>query len=339
MSSEVWQRRLERLWYRDTAPPLLRPLSRLFAGLQALRRHAYRAGWLQRESIAAPVVVVGNLVVGGSGKTPVVLALAEHCRAAGWRPGIVSRGHGARDNRRPRLVTPDDDAAQVGDEPLLLARRSGVPVCIGRDRAAAARRLLAQGVDLVLADDGLQHYRLARDVEIVVIDGERRFGNGWLLPAGPLREPLTRLAEADLVLVNGPAGGEAGFELLPVAWQRLGDGRRVEPEAFAGQAALALAGIGNPARFFASLRRLQIRAQPLPLPDHGRIEPRRLERPAGMPLLMTEKDAVKYLGENLQNTWYLIVKTEFNDLAKQALARLFDDLRPAAAGALEQPAT
>ncbi len=334
MNSSALRRWLEQAWYAESAPLLLRPFSHAFGLLVRLRQQAYRAGWLRRHSIEVPVIVVGNLVAGGAGKTPVVAALADRCREAGWRPGIVSRGYAASDNRRPQLVAPDADAAEVGDEPLLLARRTGLPVCIGRDRVAAVRRLLSTGVDLVLADDGLQHYRLARDLEVVVIDGCRRLGNGWLLPAGPLREPASRLPQADLVLVNGPAVGEAGFELVPAGWARLGDGQRRPPQAFAGQEALAIAGIGNPQRFYATLRSLGVTPRPIPVPDHGRVALGELAESTDLPLLMTEKDAVKYSSNNLYNAWYLIVNTKFNAIADRLISAALGQLpRPASASA------
>ncbi|MEE4163274.1 MAG: tetraacyldisaccharide 4'-kinase, partial [Woeseiaceae bacterium] len=197
---------LQRAWY-ERAPGyrLLIPLSLVYAAVISLRRALYRLGIFGSERLPVPVVVVGNIVAGGAGKTPVTLFLAEALSAAGFRPGIVSRGYGRADDRRLVAVTATSRAADVGDEPLLLARRSGCPVVVGRDRVAAGRMLVEQGVDVVIADDGLQHYRLERDAEICVVDGSRLLGNGWLLPAGPLREPRARLGRVDMILLNGGA--------------------------------------------------------------------------------------------------------------------------------------
>jgi len=197
---------LQRAWY-ERAPGyrLLIPLSLLYAAVISLRRTLYRLGILHSERLPVPVVVVGNIVAGGAGKTPVTLFLARALSAAGFHPGIVSRGYGREDDRRLVAVTATSRATDVGDEPLLLARRSGCPVVVGRDRVAAGRMLVEHGVDVVIADDGLQHYRLERDAEVCVVDGSRLLGNGWLLPAGPLREPRGRLGSVDMVLLNGGA--------------------------------------------------------------------------------------------------------------------------------------
>jgi len=291
----------QRLWYGGS--PLLRPLAWPLLPLAVLfrfgvlaRRLAYRSGLLRVHRLGVPVLVVGNITVGGTGKTPVTGWLAGVCRAAGFRPGIVSRGYGGQATPEPRLVGPDDDAAAVGDEPLLLRRQTGVPVCIHPDRVAAGRRLVAEGVDLVIADDGLQHYRLHRDLELVVLDGERRLGNGWPLPAGPLRESAGRLRAADLALVNGgqAASGEFPFEAR-IARLRLLDGSATGAlDILRGQAVRAVAGIGNPGRFHAELAAAGLGVEIVPVPDHGRVDLPALARQGTVPIVMTEKDAVKY---------------------------------------------
>lgn len=298
------QRWLEARWWRQApVPAWLAALSRLYAW-QAARR-ARRAA-ARATALPVPVLVVGNLTVGGSGKTPVVIALAEALRARGWRPGVVSRGYGGA-ARGCRVVPADGDPALFGDEPVLIARRTGVPVVVGRDRVAAARRLLdGGGVDLVLADDGLQHHRLARDVEVCVVDGRRRFGNGRLLPAGPLREPLARLAGVDLVLANGPAQeGEEAFTLAPADPWRLADGQRRPLAGFAGRPVHAVAGIGDPARFFDTLRGQGLTVIEHPFPDHHRYRRGELAFDDGLPVLMTEKDAVKCLAFAAPD-WYAL---------------------------------
>ena len=275
---------------------MLLPFTALFRVLVGTRRFAYQAGWLRTQRLSVPVIVVGNLTAGGTGKTPVTAWLVEFCRAAGFRPGIVSRGYGGRPSMAPRLVSPADDAADVGDEPLLLCRQTGAPVCVHPDRVAAGRRLLELGVDVVIADDGLQHYRLHRDLEIAVLDGERRLGNGFLLPAGPLREPAARLQSVDLVLVNGGVAraGEYYLESRIGGLRALGGGAECALEALRGQAVRTVAGIGNPARFHAQLAAVGLRIQPIRVPDHGRVDLATLCRDSDVPIIMTEKDAVKY---------------------------------------------
>jgi tetraacyldisaccharide 4'-kinase len=303
---------LDRCWYgRAPESLLLLPLAFLFAMVTALRRQLYRWGWLASVRLPVPVVVVGNLTVGGSGKTPLVLWLIDQLRAAGLHPGVVSRGYGGNlEGIAP--VGPDSDPAAVGDEPVLIARRAGCPVWVGRRRAAAAHSLLAAQpeVDVVIADDGLQHYALARDLEIVVVDGQRGFGNGRLLPAGPLREPVSRLREVDALVVNG--GGAGAFHQPgPVFDMRL-SGRRFwnlrnpnqerDADAFRDETPQAVAGIGNPQRFFVHLEALGLRVIPHPFPDHHAFVPGDL--PAGT-VLMTEKDAVKCAAWAPADTWAL----------------------------------
>ncbi|MEO7385872.1 MAG: tetraacyldisaccharide 4'-kinase [Gammaproteobacteria bacterium] len=288
---------LQALWYGGSPLAwLLLPLAGLFAVGMAARRYAYRRCWLRVEKIGVPVIVVGNISVGGTGKTPVTGWLAGLCREAGLRPGIVSRGYGGRPSVEPRMVSPEDEAADVGDEPLLLRRQTGVPVCVHPDRVAAGRRLVAEGVDVVIADDGLQHYRLHRDLEIAVLDGERRLGNGWLLPAGPLRERAARLRTVDLVLVNGgvPGAGEYGLETTIGGLRLLDGSAHGTLELLRGQAVRVVAGIGNPGRFHAQLAAAGLRVQPVAVPDHGRVDLAALARDSAVPIVMTEKDAVKY---------------------------------------------
>lgn len=314
-----------RRWYGHRPAGYLRPLAFLYGLIVAARRAAYRSGLLRSHRLGVPVIVVGNLTVGGTGKTPVVAWLARQLRAAGHRPGIVSRGYGGRAGRGPQLVSTTDAAELVGDEPLLLAREAGVPVCVGSDRVAAARRLLAEGVDLIIADDGLQHLRLARDLEIVVLDGGRRLGNGALLPAGPLREPARRLAEVDFVLVNGEGAGpgETAFRLEAGDALRLDGGESRPVKAFAGQRVRVVAGIGNPGRFLRDLAARGIDAEPVPVADHGRVDLAALLAADPGPILMTSKDAVKYPSFPSANAWVVPVETSLpQSFASAVLARL-----------------
>jgi tetraacyldisaccharide 4'-kinase len=313
MSSTSAARRIEQLWYSDTSWSLsLQPLAWVFSMGVAARRWAYRRGVLRSQRIGVPVIVVGNITVGGTGKTPLVGWLVGRLKAEGFRPAIASRGYGGRPQASPASVTVDSAAEQVGDEPLLLSRLTGVPVAVCPDRVAAARQLVAGGADVIVADDGLQHYALARDFEIVVIDGVRRLGNDRMLPAGPLREPAERLREADLVMVNGGAtgAGELGFTLRhgdAVALQ--GDSRRSLYD-FAGLDAWVVAGIGHPERFLAELRNSGLRPNAVNVPDHGRVDLGSIRARSDWPILMTAKDAVKYEHDNCPDAWYVPVEVE-----------------------------
>lgn len=294
---------LLRAWYPapdDHGPAwmvVLRPLSRLFCLLAQWRRQIQRK---QQHPLPVPVIVVGNLAVGGTGKTPLLAALASAMVARGLRIGIISRGYGGSHAGPPRSVEPDDTATEVGDEPLWLARRTGCPVVIGRDRPAAAMALCnSTTVDVILSDDGLQHYALPRAAEVVVIDGQRGLGNGQCLPAGPLREPPSRLAEVTLVVVNGDTpttfrADQLVTRLVPEAWVRVSDGARLPLDHLPpGSRVHAVAGIGNPARFFATLRELGLTVIEHPLPDHHPFTAADFAVGDGLPVVMTEKDAVK----------------------------------------------
>lgn len=330
---------LQALWYRPRPPPLwLRPLSAAFGAIIALRRAAYAHGWLKAQRIGLPVIIVGNLTVGGSGKTPLTAWIAGQLRAAGFAPGIVLRGYGGSLSARGEtaLVETDSDPAEVGDEALLLRRRTGVPVAVGADRVRAARLLLARRVDVVVADDGLQHLALARDVELVVLDGERGTGNGWLLPAGPLREPAARLALADAVIVNGPgrvwqsvATGPVSIPLRrPPVLMRLrgehllaadGTDRALSLSRLAGCRVHAIAGIGHPQRFFSQLRAAGLDPVEHAFPDHHDFVVADLRFDEDLPVLMTEKDAVKCASLAGENCWFLPVEAEFEASGAAAL--------------------
>ncbi len=292
-----------RWWYEDQPVPLAaRLLSGLYGGAIHLRRSLYRQGLLGHSRIAAPVVVIGNLIAGGSGKTPLTIALVERLRAEGWTPGVATRGYGRDDAQRAQWIEHDSDPATGGDEPVLIARRTGAKVRADRNRVAAADALVAIGCDIIVSDDGLQHYRLVRDVEIEVVDGRRRYGNGLLLPAGPLREPVVRGAACDFRVVNLPPAGDddasAGFGEWPM--RLLADralpvlGGRAQPlSAYVGQRVHAVAGIGDPERFFAMLRALGIAIVPHAFADHHRYVAADFQFGSDLPVLMTEKDAVK----------------------------------------------
>ncbi|HJP97207.1 MAG TPA: tetraacyldisaccharide 4'-kinase, partial [Rhodanobacteraceae bacterium] len=294
-------------WYEPSAPPAwwTLPLTAFYGGVVRLRRRLYRGGVLRSQRLPVPVVVVGNIVAGGAGKTPLVIAMVEALRTRGWKPGVVSRGYGGSATG-PRLLSAQPDPSVAGDEPALIATRTSMPVAIGADRSAAAMLLVDEGVDVIVADDGLQHYALRRDVEICVVDGARRLGNGRLLPAGPLREPAARLREVDFVVCNGgePRAGEIPMRLMLGDAVSIADpGGRKQLAAFAGARAHAVAGIGNPARFFGSLRETGIDAVVHAFPDHHSYAPGDLAFGDDLPVLMTEKDAVKCRGFARTNWW------------------------------------
>ena len=305
--------RLQRLWFAPRGPldaivgTLLRPIGRLVGAIASDRRERIARGKLADRAGTRPaVVVVGNLTVGGAGKTPLLIALARSLGERGWRPGVLARGYrSAAERQPPRRVDADDDAAQVGDEPLLVARRTGCPVVVGADRAAALRTLIATApdCDLVLSDDGLQHERLPRDLELAVFDA-RGAGNGRCLPAGPLREPLRGALLMDALVLNGPDAHVPLVHsrvfrctIVPTGFVSLDGARSWAPQDFArdvGDAPLdAIAGIGAPRRFFDTLASLGLAPREHPLPDHATIDPAWLATLPGHLLIMTEKDAVK----------------------------------------------
>jgi tetraacyldisaccharide 4'-kinase len=291
-------------WYDGARVPFgARLLSGLYGRIVAARQALYARDWLRTVRVARPVLVVGNLVAGGTGKTPLTLAIVERLRAEGFRPGVATRGYGRRAAGTALWVGADSDPAVGGDEPVLLARRTGVPIRADRDRVAAAQALIAEGCDVVVCDDGLQHYRLARDVEIEVLDARRRHGNGLLLPAGPLREPPARAQRCDFRVVNfgvtdTVASDALGFGEWPMRLQAvratpLRGARMRDLSAFAGQRVHAVAGIGDPERFFATLRAAGIGVVPHAFPDHHAFAAADLQFGSDLPVLMTEKDAVK----------------------------------------------
>lgn len=305
---------LNRIWYEGEPPPWwLSALVPLYRAGNRLDR------WYQRRNSPksldqAFIIVVGNLTAGGSGKTPLVAKLCRILKQAGFNPGVVSRGYG-RSDRSLRLVSQGSDPDEVGDEPLLLARQTGVPVVVSANRCEATEKLIAMGVDVVISDDGLQHYRLPRNLEICVVDGQRQFGNRRLLPAGPLREPLSRLDTVDYIVVNGEScdqeetEGATTMSLHGNILSSLRDGQKWRLAQFAGCSVNAVAGIGNPERFFSLLEQARIRVHRFPFPDHHVFSANDFESmDADLPVLMTEKDAVKCQSLELKNAWSLAVE-------------------------------
>lgn len=365
----AWHRRAARaalhVWYGDSAWrwPLW-PLAALFRGLVAARAAAYRAGVKRSVRLPVPVVVVGNVTVGGTGKTPFVIWLARELAARGHSPGIVTRGYRGNAVRTPHRVTPVSSADDAGDEPVLLAVRTARPVVAAADRVAAAEALLAEApdVDVLLSDDGLQHYRLARAFEIAVVDSVRGFGNGLCLPAGPLREPVARLATVDAVVVNDGGGGAredassdragalrgipGGVLRVPMTLTvtrvyRVADGAETSLEAFAGRTVHAVAGIGDPERFFRMLERVGIDVLRHPLPDHARLRAEDLPREPAVPVLVTEKDAVKLRGAAPADVWCVAVDAVVGAAEGERLVSAIEAvmLAHARAGADHRPRT
>ena len=326
---EAW---LTRRWYGTSASPVLRPFGRLYGAAVCARRSAYRRGWLAVRRVAVPVVVVGNLTAGGTGKTPLTIWLATRLAQRGIAVGLVSRGYG-RDSGRLRLLGADSSWREVGDEPLLLYRRTGCATAVARDRAAAAAALVERGAGLIVADDGLQHLSLARACEIAVMDGARGFGNGRLLPAGPLREPPGRLATVDAIVINGApehaslgAGGMLPgvvlhMSLVPGEARRLVSGERRPLESFRGPVH-AVAAIGHPERFFRELAARGLDPIRHPFPDHRPLGAAELDFGDDRAVLMTEKDAVKCAELADPRLWCVPVEARFSDADSQRLMEL-----------------
>ncbi|MGR9051581.1 MAG: tetraacyldisaccharide 4'-kinase [Gammaproteobacteria bacterium] len=301
---------LEKIWYQDaSAGYWLRPIGRLYRHVAVFRRYLYLNGWLRQRRLPVPVVIVGNITVGGTGKTPLIILLAQRLKTEGFKPGIVSRGYRGSAGDRPQAVTATSSVDRVGDEALLIQRHTGCPMAVSPKRAAAAEWLLnREACDVILSDDGLQHYALARDIEIAVVDGDRQCGNGLCLPAGPLREPPERLNEVDLVVVNGGDGRDGRF---PMALEgriavNLVSGAERPLREFSG-GCHAVAGIGHPGRFFRMLETTGLACINHAFPDHHPFRAEDLEFDE-QPVLMTEKDAVKCTAFARPNHWFVPVE-------------------------------
>ena len=319
------EKKLNEIWYGGKPAPFwlkgLVPLYKAGNRLDRWWQMRKRPGDLE----SALIIIVGNITVGGSGKTPLVIRLCQILREAGFRPAVISRGYGRKEGGL-RLVSPASDAGVVGDEPLLISQKAGVPVIVSSDRCKAARTLLKKQIDVIISDDGLQHYRLPRAIEICVIDGSRGFGNGLLIPAGPLREPLERLATVDHIVVNGESSAlseelETTTMALAAGLLRSLDGRQSwRLPQFAGCRANAVAGIGNPDRFFELLRQARIKVIEYAFPDHHGFTRTDFENmDPSLPILMTEKDAVKCRSLGLGNAWSLSVDAMLPPDWEQAL--------------------
>ena len=334
---------LHRIWYEGAASyQVLLPLSGLYWLLITVRRCLYQMGLLGRWHASVPVIVVGNITVGGTGKTPITIWLSRELRERGFSPGIVSRGYGGSKAPSSMRVDSASDPMVVGDEPVLLARRTDCPVVVDANRARAAQMLVDDGVDVIISDDGLQHYRLLRTYEICVIDGARGLGNRLLLPAGPMRETIDRLGEVDQVLINGRISdankdlsvveqNAIQFELLATEVRRLNGSLTRPIERFAGTTVHAIAAIGNPARFFDMLRAHGMQVIEHAFPDHAKLERKDLEFGDDFEVLMTEKDAVKLDRMSVDKYWAVPVETNIDPVVagpwlEQIESRLRDEL-------------
>ncbi|WP_447866543.1 tetraacyldisaccharide 4'-kinase [Rahnella bonaserana] len=322
---------IDRIWSgKSPLFLLLLPLAWLYGLISNLIRFSYKAGLKKSWRAPVPVVVVGNLTAGGNGKTPVVIWLVETLQQHGFRVGVVSRGYGGKAESYPLLLSEETSTAQAGDEPVLISQRTGAPVAVSPVRSDAVKALLASHeLDVIITDDGLQHYALARDVEIVVIDGIRRFGNGHWLPAGPMRERRSRLRSVDAVITNGGTAhsGELAMILQPGKAINLLTGEQRDPASL--QNVVAMAGIGHPPRFFATLKQLDVNVQKeVAFSDH---QPYTLDKLSGVAqsgqvLLMTEKDAVKCRSFAQPNWWYLPVDAKIEGVLAEKLLQKISDL-------------
>jgi tetraacyldisaccharide 4'-kinase len=313
MIKRILNRWARYVWYEDVfIASWLTVFSMLFIDISRFRRYLYRKNILETFKLSCPVIIVGNITVGGTGKTPLVIALAKQLQQAGFRPGIISRGYGGK-NCGAISVSADSSPAQVGDEPILIAQKTGCPVAVAVKRIAAAQLLINEAdCNIIISDDGLQHYALKRDIEIAVIDGERRFGNNSCLPGGPLREPIERLNEVDFIIVNGTPEETREIPMTFTAEMaiHLKTGAQKPLVEFKGQTCHALAGIGNPARFFTFLAAKGLETINHPFPDHHFFNAKQIHFKDALPVFMTEKDAVKCRAFASDNHWFVPIEAQ-----------------------------
>ncbi len=319
--------RLDEIWYgRHPLALVLLPLSGLYHLFMRLRHWAYQVGLVPVQQFNVPLIVVGNITVGGTGKTPLVIWLCKYLKALNYSPGIVTRGYGGSAEHWPQQVRPDSDPRMVGDEAVLLARRTGCPLAAGPDRVAAVEALIGvAGCDIIVSDDGLQHLRMGRDIEIAVIDSIRRFGNRHCLPAGPLREPISRLASVDLIVSRGSAGrGEFAMQYTATHLYRPGESQAAMTlESLRGTCVHAVAGIGHPEQFFSMLKGKGLRVIPHAFADHHEYQQSELHFNDRQPVLMTEKDAVKCERLDLpRDCYYVSIEAQLPDSFRHRLDKL-----------------
>ncbi len=319
---------IDDIWYGNhPLSLLLTPLSWLYCGVVRVRQFAYRQGWLKRHRLAVPVIIVGNVTVGGTGKTPLVIWLAHFLQQQGYKPAIISRGYGGNLlKNEAELVTLESSTARVGDEPLLLAKHANCPVAVAPQRVLAAQKILQNfECNIIISDDGLQHYALYRDIEIAVIDDIRRYGNKLCLPAGPLREPLSRLEKIDFKVTRGATASHefsmqyVSKELINLANPSISH----EITYFHGQTVHAIAGIGHPEKFFNRLRDHSLKIKPHIFRDHHVYQAHELDFDDDYPIIMTEKDAVKCQSFATARHWYLPIEARLpREFGERLLHRL-----------------
>lgn len=314
------QEKLNEIWYKGSkAPFYYAVLSRLFAGLSAFRRKLYQIGLLKSHRIKCPVVIIGNISVGGVGKTPFAIWLVNQLQASGLKVGVVSRGYGGKREHEPLLVIPQTSSKASGDEALLIAKNTGAPVFVGKNRVKAAKKLLIDyRVDVIIADDGMQHYALQRDVEIALIDAKYGLGNEKLLPLGPLREKKNRLDSVDMVIFKGKMPGQHYFEYQPFMVYQVGHIKNQKPlNSFRNQHINAVAGIAHPDSFFNMLSEQGLAIIKNPLSDHEQLTEKHFQFDNDYPVFITEKDAVKCDGMKLENVWVVVLKLVVKEETKK----------------------
>lgn len=317
------------IWYGGQAPgPLLRALSWIFKHASKFRRWLYKSKLFKSHQVKVPVIIVGNITAGGGGKTPMVIWLVNHLKSKGYRPGIISRGYGGKRKVEPMFVTPQANAAATGDEPLLMARNTQVPVMVGKDRVKAAKQLIAQyNVNVVVSDDGMQHYALKRDAEIIMLDASWQTGNNHFIPAGPLREPLSRLQTANLVVYKGSLEGHLHYTMTIQSIYKLNN-PSIERElsGLRNQKIHAMAGIANPDSFFKLLSKHGLAVIKHPLPDHHTYSEQDFTFSKEDLILMTEKDAVKCAEYTDKDIWVVKVAAQPSELAEETIDTLIDEV-------------
>ncbi|MCF6289269.1 MAG: tetraacyldisaccharide 4'-kinase [Proteobacteria bacterium] len=322
------QQKLYRIWYHgETIPIRYKILSKIFSLASGFRRLLFKTGIKKTNKIKCPVIIIGNITVGGVGKTPFVIWLVTQLQAQGYKVGVVSRGYGGKRKREPMLVIPQTSAQASGDEAILIAKHTNAPVMVAKNRVKAANKLILDfRVNIIIADDGLQHYALGRDIEIALIDAEYGLGNQQLLPAGPLRELPTRLASVDMVIYKGKKTAEHYFEYQPLLVYALGQTRKQPPiESFRNQKINAIAGIAHPNSFFNMLSAYGLAIVKYPLDDHEVLTAKHFEFDNDNPIFITEKDAIKCADMQLENVWVVVLKLVVPEPTQAQLMNLIEE--------------
>ena len=329
MNKETLQKWANFIWYQDNFIGLcLLPFSMIFNDIVRFRRYLYRIGLLKKHKLSVPIIIVGNITVGGTGKTPLTIYIIEQLKQLGYRPGVIARGYCGESEQWPQMVGKDSNPEVVGDEPLVIARHSECPIAVGPDRVAAAKLLLQQtDCNVIISDDGLQHYRLERDIEIIVVDGERRFGNGYSLPSGPLREAVSRIREVDFLVCNGGNAEEDEFPMVVQGNKAINllSGEQQSLDYFKNKKCHAVAGIGNPQRFFSLLDDADISCRQHVFADHHDFAREDLSFEDSSEILMTEKDSVKCAAFVQKNYWHIPVTASLPEVFTEKLVNRLEE--------------